>query len=122
MRSTRARAALPPTMTEAELQDAVITMAHVLGYRCAHFRPAQVRNGRWATPVGADGAGFPDLVIAKPGRLIFAELKSARGVLSPAQIEWACSLRGSGALHRVWRPEHWLGDEIENVLRGEDDE
>jgi hypothetical protein len=65
-------------------------------------------------------AGFPDLVLVRHDRLIFAELKSEKGRLSPAQVEW---LR---ALHTVelaaltcrvveWRPSMW--GEIEGVLR-----
>lgn len=33
-------------------------------------------------------AGFPDVVMVRPPRLIFAELKSEKGKLSPAQKEW----------------------------------
>ena len=47
-------------MSERELQDAVIQLARLLGWRVAHFRPAMTTRG-WRTPVSADGAGFPDL-------------------------------------------------------------
>lgn len=82
-------------MTERELQDAVIELAQLLGWRCAHFRPARVmRGGRetYETPFAADGKGFPDLVLVRAGRLIFAELKSAKGVVSPEQAEWIADL------------------------------
>jgi hypothetical protein len=32
--------------------------------------------------------GFPDLVLAKHGRLYFFELKTEKGQLSPAQAAW----------------------------------
>ena len=63
-------------ISEAELQKAVIAAARAQGWRVAHFRPAQVRPGRYVTPVDADGAGFPDLVLCRGDRLVFAELKA----------------------------------------------
>lgn len=105
-------------MSEAQLQAAIIELAQVLSWRVAHFRPAQTQTGRWVTPVAADGAGFPDLCMARAGQLVFAEIKSARGTLSPAQVEWACELQRTPAAHHVWKPEAWLSGEIEAVLRG----
>ena len=70
-------------MTEADLQQAVIECARTLGWMVAHFRPALRQSGRWSTPVQADGKGFPDLVLARAGRVIFAEAQerdaAARG-------------------------------------------
>ena len=42
----------------------------------------------WRTPVSADGKGFPDMVMVKPPRLIFAELKSETGKLTKEQEDW----------------------------------
>lgn len=103
-------------VTEAQLQDAVVTCAQVLGYRVAHFRPAQTGRG-WRTAVSADGAGFPDLVIAGRGQLIFAELKTARGRMSPAQVDWCVALKGTGVRHFIWRPADWLEGRVESELR-----
>ncbi|WP_346927547.1 hypothetical protein, partial [uncultured Arthrobacter sp.] len=78
-------------MSERELQDAVIELARLLGWRVAHFRPARVRRGGreiYETPVAADGKGWPDLVLVRGSRLIFAEMKSGTGRLSDAQIAW----------------------------------
>lgn len=111
-------------MSERELQSAVIELARLLKYRVAHFRPAMTRAGRWVTAVAGDGAGFPDLVIAGNGRLIFAELKSGKGRLSREQAEWIAALEGvrvfddSVEVH-VWRPPDWLDGTIERVLKGE---
>ncbi|WP_051914610.1 VRR-NUC domain-containing protein [Thermorudis peleae] len=63
-------------------------------------------------------AGFPDLVLAKPGRpLILTELKTERGKLSPAQEAWLAVLQQvPGIIVRVWRPSDW--DEIVAALQG----
>lgn len=104
-------------MNEAELSANVIEAARLRGWVVAHFRPARTEHG-WRTPVEADGAGFPDLVLARPPRLIFAELKGERGRLSEPQQAWL-ELLGEveGPLEVfVWRPEHWLAGAVDAVL------
>jgi hypothetical protein len=60
--------------------------------------------------------GFPDLVLVRPPRLVFAELKSARGRLTPEQGRWLELLRGCpGVESYVWRPDDW--DSLERTLR-----
>lgn len=59
--------------------------------------------------------GFPDIVLVK-GRLIFAELKSETGRLTPEQERWLAALRSAGCDVRVWRPSDW--QEIEETLNG----
>jgi hypothetical protein len=51
--------------------------------------------------------GFPDLVCVKPGRLIFAELKSQRGKLTTEQQTWLSLLARSipGVEVHTWRPD-----------------
>ncbi len=53
--------------------------------------------------------GFPDLVLCRPGSLIFAELKTATGKLSEEQAVWVDVLCHSipGVECYVWRPEDW---------------
>ena len=102
-------------MTEEELQAAVLELAGYLGWRTAHFRPAQTRSGNWVTPVAADGAGFPDLCMTRE-RLIMVELKSAKGTLRPEQMEWRAALDVAGVEYHVWRPAEWLDGTIEAVL------
>ena len=104
---------------EADLQQAVIDLAHLLRWRVAHFRPAMTR-GRWSTPVSADGAGFPDLVLVRGGHVIFAELKSAKGHVRPEQTEWLNALRladGPTCSTYTWRPADWFAGRIEEVLK-----
>jgi hypothetical protein len=50
--------------------------------------------------------GYPDLTLVKPGRLIFAELKSEKGKLSHEQAVWLDMLRHSipGIEVYCWRP------------------
>ena len=42
-------------------------------------------------------AGFPDVVMVRPPRLIFAELKSEKGKLTVEQEEWLATLRECGS-------------------------
>jgi hypothetical protein len=101
------RAAIkPPPMTETEFLRQVLELAAMLGWSAAHFRPALTSRG-WRTPVqGNLGAGFPDLVLAHPGRhrLLFVELKSDAGKVSAEQAAVLALLEEAGAPCRVWRP------------------
>lgn len=110
-------------MTESEFQANVIDLAHMLGWRVTHFRPAKTKHG-WRTPLAGD-PGFPDLVLARGGRVIFAELKSERGRLTADQEAWLDQLAqpvGPQVVERiashevyVWRPSHV--DHVARVLR-----
>jgi len=100
--------------TEAELQDAIIEAAHIYGFRVAHFRPALTTKG-WRTPVSADGKGFYDLVLAKPGRIIMVECKSTNGTLSDDQQKWRDAVWGACEYY-CWRPDDWCSNVILKVL------
>jgi hypothetical protein len=102
-------------MIEAELQENVIKTAHLLGWRVAHFRPAQNARGDWRTPVAADGKGFPDLCLASQGRVLFIECKSDIGKLSDDQYTWSVVLGKS--LFTVVRPRDWHSGRVERMLR-----
>jgi hypothetical protein len=110
------------SISEKAFTAQVIKLAQYLGWRTAHFRPAMTKRGRWVTAVQGDGAGFPDLVLVKQGKLIFAELKAEKGRLSEAQDAWVADLAncetsiGVGVMTYVWRPSDI--EEIEEVLRG----
>ncbi len=83
-------------MTEKEFQQKVMLYAKAHGWRCYH-----TFDSRRSQP------GFPDLVLVrtcKAKRLIFAELKAEKGVLTAEQQEWVDALRLSGAFIYVWRP------------------
>jgi len=61
-------------MTEQELQDAVIATAQVHGWWWWH-----VPDSRRTNP------GLPDLILIKPPRVLFVELKTAKGRVRPEQ-------------------------------------
>jgi hypothetical protein len=109
-----------PPLSEAEFTRQVLALAKVHGWRTAHFRPAWARSGKMITAVQGDGKGFPDLVLVKGGRLIFAELKAAEGRLKPEQVEWLNDLSKVPEVGvYLWRPADWPG--IARVLSGQDD-
>ena len=66
--------------SETAFQQQVIDLAHYTGWVVAHFRAARTEKG-WRTPVAADGAGFPDLVLVNRSqkRVLYVELKSEDG-------------------------------------------
>ena len=97
-------------MTEVQFTQAVIDFAKYKGWMVAHFRPARTTRG-WRTPVQGDN-GFPDLVLARDGRVVYAELKVGRNTLSKDQERWANALPEM----YVWRPAD-LRDSIAEVLR-----
>jgi hypothetical protein len=109
------RAMTRPRLDEEQLQDAIIKGAHVLGWRVAHFRPAQARSGRWLTPVAADGKGFPDLVLVRE-RVIFAELKGDGGRVSAEQAEWLSNLARADAEVYLWTADAWRDESILRTL------
>ena len=99
------------TRTEAEFQEMVIARARARGWLVHHVRPCQRRDGSWTTPVQGH-PGFPDLVLARPGTVLFRELKTPSGRLTPAQANWLDVLGGE-----VWRPQDF--DVIADVIDGE---
>ena len=74
-----------PPMTEAEFQTNVIELAKTLGWLIHHDR------GDYRNCIGGD-PGFPDLVLAKNGRVLFLELKSEKGYITKPQMRWAVAI------------------------------
>lgn len=106
----QARETLDAAMTEAQWQRVVTDLAHRTGWRVYHTYDA-----RHST------AGFPDLVLVKPGdaatpgRLVFLELKTARGRVRPEQAAWLVALATvPGVVARVIRPGDW--DDVLHLL------
>ena len=90
-------------MTEKDFQKIVIIIAKASGWLVHHPLPSLNKRGVWATHELGDH-GFPDLVLAHPsGRVIFAELKSEKGKVSPLQHRWITVLEQALVVH-VWRP------------------
>ena len=70
-----------------------------------------MHNGK-AIPTVQGEAGFPDLVLVRGSRLIFAELKIGKNKPTPEQDGWIQALfdarAGSPSIEvHVWRPEQW---------------
>ena len=92
-------------MPEDELQQLVADL-------CAHLALPHfhVRN-----PIGMT-KGWPDSVIIGPRRVLYRELKSSYGKLSPEQRDISYRLIAAGCDFAVWRPEHWLRGTIRQEL------
>lgn len=98
------RAPAPPRQeSEAHFTQRVIQTARWHGWKVTHFRPSRTQSGRWATAVQGD-IGSPDLLLARDGDVLLAELKTDTGRLRPEQREWLAHL-GDRAV--VWRPRDW---------------
>lgn len=59
-------------------------------------------------------SGFPDLVMVRGDSILYAELKTQKGVVSVAQSQWIEKLSWAGASVYLWRPSDWK--EIDSVL------
>lgn len=91
-------------MREADLQRSVVELARIFGWETMHVRPTLGgRRHGWTTSTTLKG--WPDLTLIRPPRLIFAELKSATGRLTPEQQSVMDLLsRCVGVETYVWRP------------------
>ena len=106
-------------LSETEFQQTIIDLANALGWVVAHFRGVRVQRQDgsvyYQTPVQADGAGFPDLVLVKD-YVIYAELKTDTGKVSEAQTKWINLLSKAGCDVYVWRPKQF--EDIARILGG----
>jgi hypothetical protein len=91
-----------PALTEAQFQQRIMHLARLTGWHCVHYRPAW-QSGKWRTPMTGD-SGAPDLILARSGVVILAELKTDQGRLTDPQRAWLAALGPHG---RVWRPRDW---------------
>ena len=93
------------TITERDLTGYVRDLARTFGW---------LRYHTWSSQHSP--AGFPDEVLVRAPRLIFAELKSETGRLRPEQETWLEALRAVPGLEvYMWRPADM--DAIAEVLR-----
>ena len=92
----------PSRVLEKALQQRIIDAAKAL-----HWLPYHTFDSRRSEP------GFPDLVLCRPPRLLFVELKSEKGKLTAEQERWLALLAEvPGVETKVWRPSDLL-DAIE---------
>lgn len=85
--------AQPGSLTEAQLQATILEAAQWLHWVSYHTHDSR-----------RSAAGFPDLVLCRGTRLVFAELKSAKGKVTPEQQQWLDALAATGAEVYCWRP------------------
>ena len=90
-------------ITERDFQIAVAGAALDAGWLVHYERQSGYvgRAGRWR---GSGPRGRPDLVLARGGQVLLAELKSESGRVRREQAEW---LAAAGAHARLWRPRDW---------------
>lgn len=93
-------------MTEAMLQASILELAR--HHRLQAFHVYDSRRSA--------GVGFPDLCIAGPGGVVFAELKNDILQPTPEQMTWLGTLEAGGAEVYLWRPQQWLDGTIATVL------
>ena len=92
-------------MKESHFQSQVILLAKLHGWLVMHTRAVEIRPGVWKTPLQGH-AGYPDLTLVhKYKGVIFAELKSDTGRISPAQKIWHETLKEAECEIYVWRPK-----------------
>jgi len=96
------------TMTERQFQDLIIETAVLNGWLVYH-----TYDSRRSQP------GFPDLVLLKPPRLAFWEVKTAKGRLRLEQAHWLTMLKVAPTIDaRLVRPKDW--DWIARYVGGEE--
>jgi hypothetical protein len=103
-------------ITEAEWQQQVVDLAHMLGWRHNHTRRSIGRGRSWTTATSV--IGWPDLVMWSEAqrRVLYVELKSETGKLSFEQDIVLDSLRAAGCETFVWRPSDL--EQVRDVLQG----
>jgi hypothetical protein len=95
---------LPP-ITEKRFMQQIVELARLHGWQTYHTYDSR-----------RSAEGFPDLVLCKPPRLVFLEVKAERGKTTWAQDWWSQALEGVSEVGaHVVRPKDWPA--ITEVLR-----
>ena len=87
-------------LKEREYQAMIVDRAHARGWLVHHDR------GDYRNCIAGD-PGFPDLVLARDGVVLFFEVKTEKGKTTPAQDRWAKELLGRGQMVSTVRPSDW---------------
>lgn len=105
-------------MSEDDLLGAVLSLCKLYGWRTLHLRAARTEKG-YRTALQGDGVGWPDIFAVKDDRIVCAELKSDKGVLTDAQREWLFALSLATHSHTYcWTPKDWDDGTILSILSG----
>jgi hypothetical protein len=102
------RSPIYPSIPESDFLAAVTELAGLAGWLVYHTYDSRRSQ-----------AGFPDLVLVRGDKLIFAELKTDKGTVRDAQIVWLNTLSKFADSQTavevyLWRPKDWAG--IEKIL------
>jgi len=99
------RGGVVPYVTEKEFLAQVIQLGRIYQWGCYHTHDSR-----------RSAAGFPDIVMVRLSRILFIELKSERGKVTPVQQEWLDALELTGKVETyLWKPSMW--DTVVEVLR-----
>jgi hypothetical protein len=97
--------AAAPRMTEAQLQQSITDLCRYLALYVYHTRDSR-----------GSARGFPDLVIVGPCGILWRELKSDTGTITPDQRAWGRAIDGAAGNWSVWRPSEWHSGRIRREL------
>jgi hypothetical protein len=86
--------------SEADIRATIMGEAPYLGWLVSYTPDSRKDQG---------DAGRPDLMLARRGRVVFVELKSARGTVRPAQKRWIDALGENVYLIRPSNLDWFLG-------------
>ena len=100
----KTREVIATSYTEKQWQSEVMALAKDLGWLVYHTLRS---NG--------SEPGFPDLVLVRGERVLFIEVKTMKGKLSPAQSFWLAALSHTTVEVYLWRPSDI--QEVAEVLR-----
>lgn len=95
-------------ITEKAWMGTVLDAARLYGWEAYH-----TYDSRRSQP------GFPDLILVRGPRMLVIELKTERGKVSPAQVDWLARLEDVREVSvMVARPSQW--DDVLVELRGDE--
>jgi NADH:ubiquinone oxidoreductase subunit len=99
-----------PPITEKVWQSQVVGLAKTLGWRVYH-----PFLSKWSEK------GYPDLtcVNTRQQRIVFIELKTEKGKLTPSQEEWIHDLKAAGQEAYMFRPSDW--EKVAKILQHKPD-
>lgn len=107
-------------MSGRDLQKAIIDLAHTHRWRVAHFASVPItRRGKtfYATPVEADGAGWPDLFCVRGDRAVAIEVKGDGDRIRPEQEAWLMLLNGAGIETWICTSNVWESGDLADVFK-----
>ena len=93
-------------LTEHQLKIEVLKIAYKNGWLVYHVPATNVR--------GSQGRGYPDLTLARDGKVLWLELKQEKAGQSNEQILWMFAL---GMAYHVIRPSDWSAGKVHELLQ-----